>query len=195
MTGKRVCQPKVSCDNGVKDQGEVGVDCGGPCKPCSSCQNGIRDGDEAEVDCGGSCPACVVACDSDASCGIPRWIQPFCGEDGSVYQDYVNYTCSNKGTYYSFCRQHRYTRLLDYCGPSNACSGGRCADDRDREPYAYVDGGHYGTPLIRPLTSQYSCKPGHTCYTLSDGIKVCRGTTCWYEKPLDGEPRGELSLA
>ena len=194
VPGKRVCQPRISCDNGVKDQGEAGVDCGGPCKHCNSCTNGVRDGDEAEVDCGGSCPACFIECDSNASCGMPRWNNPYCGEDHSVYQDYVIFTCANPGTYYSFCRQERIRRLTDYCGPLNKCVAGRCADDRDREPYAYVDGGYYGGPIVRPLVDQYSCDLGDSCYTKSDSYETCKGPYCWREKPPDGETKGPVGL-
>jgi len=61
----------VSCEDGVQDQGEDGVDCStppeppdpgqaaelpGPCsKPCPTCTDGIQNGDETGPDCGGSC--------------------------------------------------------------------------------------------------------------------------------------------
>jgi hypothetical protein len=42
----------AGCDDGAKDAGETGVDCGGPCRPClPTCTNGIKDGPEDEVDC------------------------------------------------------------------------------------------------------------------------------------------------
>ena len=44
-----------SCDDGIKNQDEQGIDCGGSCQPCISCSNRIQDGDEEGVDCGGSC--------------------------------------------------------------------------------------------------------------------------------------------
>ena len=45
-----------SCSDGIQNQGETGIDCGGPCTPCPSCTDGIQNGDETGVDCGGSCP-------------------------------------------------------------------------------------------------------------------------------------------
>ncbi len=51
----------VSCDDGFLNQGELGVDCGGPCAPCnagSSCTDGIQNGTEISIDCGGECPPC-----------------------------------------------------------------------------------------------------------------------------------------
>ncbi len=59
------------CTNGVfdPDQGEEGIDCGGPCKqdcgarpPVATCNDNIQNGDEEGVDCGGSCPN---DCDDD----------------------------------------------------------------------------------------------------------------------------------
>jgi len=48
------CTP-CQCVNGIQDGGETGVDCGGPCAVCPSCFDGIQNGTETGVDCGGSC--------------------------------------------------------------------------------------------------------------------------------------------
>ncbi len=48
-----------TCSDGVKNQGEQGIDCGGPCQnACPSCSDGIRNQDETAVDCGGACDPC-----------------------------------------------------------------------------------------------------------------------------------------
>lgn len=48
-----------TCLDGVKNQGEQGIDCGGPCgAPCPSCADGIMNQDETAVDCGGQCDPC-----------------------------------------------------------------------------------------------------------------------------------------
>lgn len=53
-------QTQATCNDGIQNQGETGVDCGGPnCQPCEvapTCTDGIQNGDEEGVDCGGSCP-------------------------------------------------------------------------------------------------------------------------------------------
>ena len=38
---------------------EVLTDCGGPCKPCPTCSDGIKNQNEDEIDCGGTCPSCI----------------------------------------------------------------------------------------------------------------------------------------
>lgn len=46
-----------SCDDGIQNGEETGVDCGGPdCDPCPTCDDGIQNGGELGVDCGGDCP-------------------------------------------------------------------------------------------------------------------------------------------
>ncbi len=52
------CSPCPSCHDGIKNQGEEGIDCGGPCLPCPSCHDGIKNQGEEGVDCGGPCPPC-----------------------------------------------------------------------------------------------------------------------------------------
>jgi hypothetical protein len=53
-----------TCSDGIQNQGETGIDCGGPCAPCApSCSDGIQNQDETGVDCGGVCPACPTCND------------------------------------------------------------------------------------------------------------------------------------
>ena len=59
-----VCAACPTCNDGVQNQGETGVDCGGPCAACFSCNDGIKNGNETGVDCGGSCPACPTCTDN-----------------------------------------------------------------------------------------------------------------------------------
>ncbi len=56
-----ICGPcPLLCTNGVQDQGETGVDCGGSCPNQNCCANRYADIHLGEigVDCGGSCGAC-----------------------------------------------------------------------------------------------------------------------------------------
>jgi hypothetical protein len=49
-----------TCNDGIQNGNETGVDCGGPdCPACPTCNDGIQNGNETGVDCGGpDCPAC-----------------------------------------------------------------------------------------------------------------------------------------
>ena len=54
--------PAATCNDNVQNQGESGVDCGGPCRACPTCDDNVKNQDETGVDCGGStcntCPTC-----------------------------------------------------------------------------------------------------------------------------------------
>jgi len=60
----RVCIENPTCNDGMLNQGEFELDCGGPCDPCPSqllvgtCIDGIKNQGEEEIDCGGPCDSC-----------------------------------------------------------------------------------------------------------------------------------------
>jgi hypothetical protein len=63
-------------NNGIKDNGETGIDCGGGgCSACPpSCVDGIQNQTETAIDCGGSCPmacpACQTTCNLVSNCSF-----------------------------------------------------------------------------------------------------------------------------
>lgn len=54
-------EPAETCSDGIQNQGETDVDCGGPCTPCASCSDGIQNQGETGIDCGGPCAACPAS--------------------------------------------------------------------------------------------------------------------------------------
>jgi hypothetical protein len=48
----------ATCTDGIKNQNEEGIDCGGPCKKCETCTDSIKNQNEEDMDCGGVCPPC-----------------------------------------------------------------------------------------------------------------------------------------
>lgn len=54
----------TTCTDGLQNQGEAGVDCGGPCVACAdpdasaTCSDGVQNQAELGVDCGAPCPPC-----------------------------------------------------------------------------------------------------------------------------------------
>ena len=52
----------ATCNDGIKNGAETGIDCGGPnCPPCPTCTDGIKNGAETGIDCGGpNCPPCRI---------------------------------------------------------------------------------------------------------------------------------------
>lgn len=68
-----------SCNDGIQNQNEEGIDCGGVCTACASCSDGLLNGDEEGVDCGGSCRnSCEVECNPKCN------DQDLCTEDRCV---------------------------------------------------------------------------------------------------------------
>jgi len=64
------CSKDPSCSDGEQNQGETGIDCGGPCTACTinstaTCSDGVQNQDETGIDCGG---ANCSPCGTTASC-------------------------------------------------------------------------------------------------------------------------------
>ncbi len=52
------------CGDGIQNQGESEIDCGGPCLACPTCYDGIQNQGEADIDCGGpNCDPCLTCND------------------------------------------------------------------------------------------------------------------------------------
>ncbi|WP_437925629.1 PKD domain-containing protein [Sorangium sp. So ce291] len=63
----------ATCSDGIQNQGETGVDCGGPCGACATCSDGIQNQGETGVDCGGPCGACGGGASFLTSWGGTDW--------------------------------------------------------------------------------------------------------------------------
>lgn len=95
--------PTETCKDGIQNQGETGVDCGGPCpNACPpSCSDGILNQDEEKTDCGGTiCSACPTCSDGiqnqgerHTDCGGPCQACPPDCTDGIKNQDETGVDC------------------------------------------------------------------------------------------------------
>ena len=56
-----------SCDDGILNQNEIDIDCGGPCEDCETenCYDHIMNQNEEDIDCGGVCSDCIKETCSD----------------------------------------------------------------------------------------------------------------------------------
>jgi hypothetical protein len=76
------CKPCATCHDKIMNQGETGIDCGGPCQT-DCCQNGIQDENEDGVDCGGPCKACSgCQCDDGNPCTNDLCTDGVCSHTG-----------------------------------------------------------------------------------------------------------------
>lgn len=90
---KDITSKQGSCSDGIQNQDETSIDCGGVCGSCQSCTDGIKNGTETGVDCGGaSCSTCTSPCVSYNNTSL---IKMGGTTNASVYSAYVDQ--SNSG--------------------------------------------------------------------------------------------------
>ena len=122
VTTQGTCVPLPTCSDGIQNQSETDIDCGGPnCAPCGpgggcvdssdctsnncqagvcqpvSCSDGIENGDETDIDCGGSCPGdCAFnqGCVLDTDCQTAHCSGGLCKCENHLYTFTIN---SNAG--------------------------------------------------------------------------------------------------
>jgi len=90
-----------TCSDGIQNQGETGVDCGGPCIACPTCNDGIQNQGETGIDCGGPCAACpppppggeTIILASYFETGWNSWV------DGGLDAARLNTSYSYEGSY------------------------------------------------------------------------------------------------
>ncbi len=76
-----------TCDDGIMNQDETDIDCGGTiCDACPTCNDGMMNGNETGIDCGGpDCPECTcggiaLTCDT-----------PYSGDTNGSGNDFTSY--------------------------------------------------------------------------------------------------------
>lgn len=134
-----------TCTDGMQNQGETGVDCGGPCNVCETCDDGVMNQDEEETDCGGVCDACepvvelLCTVDDTAGCATSRdcadrgdgWT---CDRDTNCCMEGAAALCANHG---DECSSDTQTTDLMFCDVAAGVCLRRCdasvADDTDSE--------------------------------------------------------------
>ncbi len=120
-----------SCNDGIQNQGESSVDCGGPCAgPCPTCNDGIQNQGEGGIDCGSVCGSVCPTCndgiqnqgEGGIDCGGPcANVCPSCN-DGVQNQHEVGVDC---GAECSACASGGYTDWL-VGSPVNGGYAGQC---------------------------------------------------------------------
>jgi len=153
-----------TCVDGVLNQGEENVDCGGPCAACPTCSDGIQNQGEQGFDCGGPCAAvCPPAtCDDTllnqgetaVDCGGPCIACPTCS-DGIQNQDESGIDCG---------------------GPCADCPPPTCSDGIQNQGEFGVDCGDpclrcSGQPCWR---NHFDCQSGHCIYDPNVAYGVCQ---------------------
>jgi hypothetical protein len=83
----------ATCTDGIKNQGEEEIDCGGPCPACPTCTDGIKNQGELGIDCGGPCTSCHETCSKPCNdynaCTDDKCL------DGACYFETIMPCCGN----------------------------------------------------------------------------------------------------
>jgi hypothetical protein len=155
-----VCVP--SCSDGLANQGESDVDCGGPCPGCEAGKSCLSD-----TDCeGGSCDPMSMTCLESCSDGN---LSPALGESdidcgGSCPGCALGLTCVQPSDCASGSCQ------LGSCVPAATCSDGM------------LNGGESdmdcGGPLCAGCSDGKSCGAGSDCQSKSCDMGLCVAPTC-----------------
>jgi hypothetical protein len=157
--GGPYCEPCNHCLNGIIDEGETWIDCGGECGTCPICANGILDEEfgETGIDCGPiGCAECSELCDNgvldgeetDIDCGGACEACPTCS-DGEMNGLEFGIDCGGPDCEIACCTVNNCGNgILD---PGNEflkdCGGSICPDCEDTLHWI-IDGEHYFTPTV-----------------------------------------------
>ena len=123
------CGYKPSCEDGVQNQDEDAVDCGGVCQPCATCFDGIKNQDEEDVDCGGVCQPCPDCFDkiqnfgeTDVDCG-----GFYCKKRCAAGQRCIrNSNCESSYCYNEICLEATCYDKIRNQGEEDVDCGGAC---------------------------------------------------------------------
>ena len=124
------------CNDNIKNEGETGVDCGGPCKACPTCDDGIQNQGETDIDCGGPCKACPTCCDGiknqgeiKVDCGGPCPACPTC-DDNIQNQNETGVDCGGQcDTMCPFCNNDTNNWTCPACPTCWTCPACPTCDD------------------------------------------------------------------
>ncbi len=157
------CVAPPSCDDGILNQGEDRIDCGGPCPPCTclddaTCANGqFCDGDEI-CDAYGMCqPGTALSCGDLISCTLD-----VCDEE----TDSCEHVPDD-----AFCADLIYCNGVERCDPVFGCVAGTAVDCDDGVA----------------CTTDLCYEPFESCLHLPDAAACDDGLFCTGAETCDAE--------
>ncbi|MFH1835279.1 MAG: hypothetical protein ABH851_03720 [Methanobacteriota archaeon] len=99
------------------------------------CYDGLRNQNELGIDCGGECKPCEVRCTEDSDCGKPHEDETVC-INNSIYRPYIAYTCTSPWMVNASCNLNKRFIFVDRCNSqeicvkTNFCPGDHCVEAR-----------------------------------------------------------------
>jgi hypothetical protein len=174
-----------TCSDGVQNQNETRIDCGGPCDACPTCDDGIKNQDEVGIDCGGSiCPLCEngFECNENSDCVSNRCVSGFCFpatcSDGIRNQGESDIDC---GGPCNGCEAGFYCTTDDDCISGDCTPGGVCTGYSPRCFNNVQDPGETGVDCGGPCPSCGAgsfCRVPRDCESNNCALNICLEATC-----------------
>ncbi len=165
-----------TCDDGIQNQGEEGVDCGGPCAAvCPTCNDGEQNQGEEGVDCGGPCAA-ICPCEGNAIV-VSITLDNYPEETSWTITDAGGATVASGGTYGSQADGSTVTineclpdgcydfTISDAYGDGICCSYGNGSYTVTGESGVLASGGSFASSETTNFCFDGgpSCTPGASC--------------------------------
>ncbi|CAF1468429.1 unnamed protein product, partial [Rotaria sordida] len=202
-----------TCNDGLLNQGEADIDCGGPCTPnqtcnigqhcnvstdctsgiCNStnrcdnptCNDGLLNQGEADIDCGGPCTS-IRTCDIGQHCNVStdctsgicnstnQCDNPTCN-DGLLNQGEADIDCGGP------CTSNQTCNIGQNCNVSTDCTSGICNSTDQCDNPTCNDGllnqGEADIDCGGPCTSNQTCNIGQHCNVSTDCTSgICNST-------------------
>ncbi|CAF1437541.1 unnamed protein product, partial [Rotaria sordida] len=155
-----------SCSDGILNQGEADVDCGGPCAPGKTCEIGQH--------CNVSTDCTSGTCNSSNQCDGPSCT------DGILNQGEADVDCGGPCTPIRTCEIGQHCNVSTdctsgICNSTNQCDGPSCSDGILNQGEADIDCGG-------PCAPGKTCEIGQHCNVSTD----CTGGICNSTNQCDG---------
>jgi hypothetical protein len=173
----KTCQAPT-CSDGVKNQGETDVDCGGAtCAPCASGKKCAQGSDCVMGVCGTLGDGGADAGET-ASCANPpcTCLGPSCS-DGVKNQDETDVDCG--GAHCPACVGGQHCNTMSDCDSldcnAGTCTAATCSDGVKNQGESDVDCGGTHCP---PCVNGQKCAKGSDCQSLSCSGGSCVAATC-----------------
>ena len=185
-----IYEPTASCNDGIQNGNETGVDCGGICKKrCSgnnnitpnTCTDNQKNGDETDVDCGGSCgqSANEKHCNINKDCTSNNCENNTCKppsllcSDGALSGDESDVDC---GGSCALCEVGKKCNSDDDCNgfcDAQVCTS--CTDGIKNGDEVNVDcGGRCGATCA----AGSACSSDNDCESYNCSGNICKASDC-----------------
>ncbi|MFH1409342.1 MAG: CARDB domain-containing protein, partial [Nanoarchaeota archaeon] len=121
---------KAKCTDG-SIVGDIDCDSKDDVEEAASCEPQTEVCDGQDNDCDNAIDEDLpIACSGPNDCGTTGWTgEPYCGNDGKVYRQWTDYSCTYGGTCNAECRSSTSDKIFEECQTGESCENGYCINN------------------------------------------------------------------